>query len=135
VAPEAATASTPSCDVPDLTVTLPSTTGITYTASGPLTLAPGESVTITPTADTGYALTDGSTPQTITNELDTTACLGVLPEGPVTKPVTHQPATQPTAGVLAQTGAGPIRDGLFWAVGLVLVGGLLTGATRGRQPR
>ncbi|MDT4945126.1 MAG: hypothetical protein QOH14_1859 [Pseudonocardiales bacterium] len=139
VTPEAATVSTPTCDVPDLTVTLPSTTGITYTASGSLTLAPGESVTITPSADTGYALTDGSAPQTITNELDTTACSGVLPEGPVTdkpvthRPVAHQPATRPTAGVLAETGAGPIRDELLWAVGLVLAGGLLTGVTRRRQ--
>jgi hypothetical protein len=139
VAPEAATVSTPTCDVPDLTVTLPSTTGITYTASGPLTLAPGASVTITPTADTGYALTDGSAPQTITNQFDTTACFGVLPEGPVTdkpvthRPVAHQPATRPTTGVLAETGAGPIRDELLWAVGLVLAGGLLTGVTRRRQ--
>ncbi|MDT4933962.1 MAG: hypothetical protein QOK11_1854, partial [Pseudonocardiales bacterium] len=129
----------PTCDVPDLTVTLPSTTGITYTASGSLTLAPGESVTVTPSADTGYALTDGSAPQTITNQFDTTACFGVLPEGPVTdkpvthRPVAHQPATRPTAGVLAETGAGPIRDELLWAVGLVLAGGLLTGVTRRRQ--
>jgi hypothetical protein len=48
VTPAEPSVSTPNCIDTTLTVTLPKTTGVTYNASGPLKLAPGESVTITP---------------------------------------------------------------------------------------
>jgi D-lyxose ketol-isomerase len=122
------TVTTPSCDEPNLTVTLPSTTGISYAASGPLTLAPGETVTITPTATSGYTLAEGTRAMTITNRFDSTSCAGVLP---VTETHTAVPVTRTsTSGALAATGAGPVRSELAWAFGLVLVGGMLSVAAR-----
>ena len=74
VQPAEPTQSTPTCEQPDMTVTLPETNGVTYEASGPLTLAPGESVEITPVANEGVVLSPGAYPWTIKNDFDVASC-------------------------------------------------------------
>jgi hypothetical protein len=123
VVPVAPTVSQPSCDSPNITVTMATVPdGVVYTASGPLTLAPGQSVTITPTADTGFTLVAGSHAWTITNAFDTATCAEVLP---IVAPV-RSPANEP----LAATGTRGIGDGLVVAFVSVLLGATLTASTR-----
>jgi hypothetical protein len=125
VKPADPTVSKATCVKQKVTVTLPSPDGVVYTASGSLKLAPGKSVTITPTAAEGFVLAEGSGPVTIKNAFDTTTCSGVLPEGPI-----NQPATPPA---LAATGSHLVRNQLAWALTLLLAGSGLTLAAR--RPR
>ena len=74
VVPAEPTQSTPNCAQPDIAVTLPTTSGITYQASGSLTLSPGQSTTITPVANEGVALSPDAHPWTITNDFRGTSC-------------------------------------------------------------
>jgi hypothetical protein len=94
VTPAEPSVSTPNCIDTTLTVTLPKTTGVTYNASGPLKLAPGESVTITPAADKGFVLAAGSHPYTISDSFDVTKCQVTNP-GPSPLVPTHPTVTSP----------------------------------------
>lgn len=79
--------------------------------------------TVTLLADNAPTLTAAAS-TTVAN------CAGVLPETPPVTPV--PPATHGVAG-LAATGAGQISGELAWAIGLVVLGGLLLAATRRRR--
>lgn len=90
VTPETPTTTKPSCDVRSMTVTLPTTVGVSYTPNGALTLAPGESVTITATAKDGYVLTeDATTEWSFTNTFDPSTCTKVV----TAEPPSSSPAT------------------------------------------
>jgi uncharacterized repeat protein (TIGR01451 family) len=100
-------------------------------------LAAGADVTVhvtSATTDASCAVYDNTATLLADNAPSVTAsasatvanCAGVLPEGPVTKP-------KPQTGPLAETGAGPLGSELGWAVGLVVLGGLLLAVTRRRR--
>lgn len=111
--PQTPVASTPDCATQTMTVTLPRTAGVVYTVNGSLTLQPGESATITPSAARGYRLATGSHATRFTNTLDVAACSGQEPAMAVTGAVT-------TAQVL-------------WALSLLALGALLTWLGRRRR--
>jgi hypothetical protein len=85
-APAAPTQSTPTCQQPDLTVTTPKTAGVTYKVNGPLTLAPGQSVVITPVANEGVVLSKDAHPWTVKNDFQVSRCAKptVTPAAPTT---------------------------------------------------
>jgi uncharacterized repeat protein (TIGR01451 family) len=69
---------------------------------------------------------------TATASTTVTSCLGVEAQPPVSKPpVKKPPATSP----LAVTGATQLSGELKWALALLLIGGLMLLATRGREQR
>jgi hypothetical protein len=75
VTPAQPTATTPSCEMPNMTVTPSSQEGVVWSPSGPTVLEPGESVTYTATPDDEYVFPEGAqTSWEYTNTFDVEEC-------------------------------------------------------------
>jgi hypothetical protein len=75
VTPAAPTATSPDCDHPNSTVTAGNQPGVIWNPTLPITLAPGQSQTVTASPATGYAFPQNAqTSWTFTNDFDVMGC-------------------------------------------------------------
>jgi|GEM_PF-1356606 len=107
---------TPTCGLQTETVTPPSISGITWSPSGVTVLSAGQSITYTATANSGYALADGSQNSwTFTNSFDNSDCGQTQGDTTTLVTPTEPDHTTPSCQVQSETVTPPNIPGVVWS--------------------
>lgn len=111
--PTSPAATVPDCDTQTMTITLPnpSDEGVIWTPNGTTTLQPGESITYTATADTGYTLdASAKATYTFTNTFDTASCVQASKTATPTEPTIIPPTCENLSIIVTPAG----DEGVVW---------------------